>query len=110
MPTESFDVVIIGAGVAGALIADALAARQVNVLLLEAGETGGERGALTARWAAATVKGLGTPYVASDPPRIPGPEQPAAEANRKNARDLYYDQQTPEKYLSTYQRRDGGSP
>jgi glucose dehydrogenase len=109
MPTESFDVVIIGAGVAGALIADALAARQVKVLLLEAGETGGDRGALTARWAAATVKGLGTPYIASEPSRIPGPEQPATEADRKNARDVYYDQQTPEKYLSTYERRVGGT-
>jgi glucose dehydrogenase len=109
MSAETFDVVIIGAGVAGALIADALAARHVNVLLLEAGETGGERGALTARWAAATVKGLGTPYIASEPARIPGPEQPATEADRKNARDVYYDQQTPEKYLSTYERRVGGS-
>jgi choline dehydrogenase-like flavoprotein len=109
MPADHFDVVIIGAGVAGALIADVLAARHVNVLLLEAGETGGDRGALTARWAAATVKGLGTPYVASRPERIPGPEQPASETDRKNARDVYYDQQTPEKYLSTYERRVGGS-
>jgi choline dehydrogenase-like flavoprotein len=109
MPADHFDVVIIGAGVAGALIADALAARHVSVVLLEAGETGGDRGALTARWAAATVKGLGTPYIASEPQRIPGPEQPAAEADRKNARDAYYDQQTPEKYLSTYERRVGGS-
>jgi choline dehydrogenase-like flavoprotein len=109
MPADHFDVVIIGAGVAGALIADVLAARHVNVLLLEAGETGGDRGALTARWAAATVKGLGTPYIASRPERIPGPEQPATEADRKNARDVYYDQQTPEKYLSTYERRVGGS-
>ncbi|MEA3108094.1 MAG: glucose dehydrogenase [Gammaproteobacteria bacterium] len=109
MPADHFDVVIIGAGVAGALIADVLAARHVNVLLLEAGETGGDRGALTARWAAATVKGLGAPYVASRPERIPGPEQPATEADRKNARDVYYDQQTPEKYLSTYERRVGGS-
>jgi choline dehydrogenase-like flavoprotein len=55
--TETFDVVSIGAGVAGALIADALAAKKVKVLLLEAGETGHERSELV--WAAATVKGLG---------------------------------------------------
>ena len=107
--TETFDVVIIGAGVAGALIADALAARGVKVLLLEAGETGRERSDLVARWAAATVKGLGSPYMASEPERIPGPEQPASEAERKNARDLYYDQQSAEKYQSTYERRVGGS-
>jgi choline dehydrogenase-like flavoprotein len=106
---ESFDVIIVGAGVAGALIASVLAGRKIKVLLLEAGETGGDRAALTAQWAAATVKGLGTPYVASQPDKIPGPEQPANEADRKNARDVYYDQQTPEKYLSTYERRVGGS-
>jgi choline dehydrogenase-like flavoprotein len=110
MPTpDTFDVVIIGAGVAGALMADVLAARQVKVLMLEAGETGRDRGELTAQWAASAYKGLGTPYMASQPERIPGPEQPANEADRKNARDLYYDQQTPEKYQSTYERRVGGS-
>jgi choline dehydrogenase-like flavoprotein len=106
---DSFDVIIVGAGVAGALIASVLAGRKIKVLLLEAGETGGDRAELTARWAAATVKGLGTPYIASQPDKIPGPEQPANEADRKNARDIYYDQQTPEKYLSTYERRVGGS-
>jgi glucose dehydrogenase len=107
--TETFDVVIIGAGVAGALIADALAAKKLKVLLLEAGETGHERSELVARWAAATVKGLGSPYMASEPDRIPGPEQPASEVDRKNARDLYYDQPGLEKYQSTYERRVGGS-
>lgn len=107
---DTFDVVIVGSGVAGALIADALSGNDVRVLLLEAGETGVDRQAMVLRWAQATFKGLGTAYVASQPEKIPGPEQPADEKDRKNARDVYYDQtNSPEKYLSTYERRVGGS-
>lgn len=106
---DVFDVVIIGAGVAGALVANALAARGVKVLLLEAGETGGDREELVLRYAAATIKGLGVAYQASDPGKIPGPEQPSDPKDIKQARDLYYDQQGTEKYLSTYERRVGGS-
>ena len=106
---DTFDVVIVGAGVVAALIANVLAEKNISVLMLEGGETGGDRAELTQRWAAATIKGLGTPYIASQPDCIPGPEQPADERDRKNARDVYYDQQGPEKYLSTYERRVGGT-
>ena len=106
---DTVDVVIVGAGVAGALIAHVLAGHKLRVLLLEAGETGDDRAEMTNRWAAATIKRLGTPYKASEPEKIPGPEQPANETDRKAARDVYYDQQTPEKYQSTYERRVGGS-
>lgn len=106
---DAFDVVIIGAGVAGALIAHVLSLKKIKVLLLEAGETGGERQDLVLRWAQATVKGLGTAYFASNPAKIPGPEQPPHGEDARAARDLYYDQKGPEKYLSTYERRVGGS-
>jgi glucose dehydrogenase len=109
---DRFDVVIVGSGVAGALIASRLAGTahgKIKILLLEAGETGARREELVARWAGATVKALGAPYVASDPAKIPGPEQSGGVANLFQARDAYYDQAGAEKYLSTYERRVGGS-
>jgi len=39
----------------------------------------------------AAAIGAHPPYIASQPDRIPGPEQPAKEADRKNARDVYCD-------------------
>ena len=104
-----FDVVIIGTGVAGALISYVLSGHKTKILLLEAGETGGDRQELVLRWAQSTVKRLGTPYTPSQPDKIPGPEQPADEKDRKIAREVYYDQKGPEKYQSTYERRVGGS-
>jgi glucose dehydrogenase len=108
---DAFDVVIIGAGVAGALIASVLAEKKIKVLLLEAGETGGKREELVLRWAQATTKGLGAPYVASQPDKIPGPEQPPNQPDLRQPRDRdsYYDQKGPEPYQSTYERRIGGS-
>src|SRR5262249_6821231 len=97
---DTFDVVIIGAGVAGALVANVLAQKSLRVLLLEAGETGANRADLVLRYAAAAFKGLGVAYEPSDPSKIPGPEQPADPGDIKQARDLYYDQQGTEKYLS----------
>ena len=107
---DQFDVVIVGAGVAGALIADTLCDKGARVLLLEAGETGADRQSMVLSWAEATVKGLGTAYKPSEPAKVPGPEQPADEKDRKNAMNVYYDQgNNPEKYLSTYERRVGGT-
>ena len=109
---DRFDVVIVGAGVAGALIASRLALHArgaIRVLLLEAGETGAPRDELVARWAGATAKTLGTPYIASQPAKVPGPEQAGAGGDLRQARDAYYDQVGPEKYLSTYEKRVGGS-
>src|SRR5712672_3486532 len=105
MPAQdSFDVVIIGAGVAGALTAAVLAEKGVQVLLLEAGETGDKLEDLVLRWAGATTKGLGAPYIASQPDKIPGPEQPpnAPDLRQPRDRDSYYDQKGAEPYQSTY--------
>src|SRR5882672_4059819 len=110
---DTFDAVIIGSGVSGALLANELANKGARVLILEAGETGRDRQEMVHSWAGATVKRLGTPYTPSQPAKIPGPEQPANPSDIKVARDLYFDQMpdpiTPERYGSTYERRVGGS-
>ncbi len=106
---DAFDVVIVGAGVAGALIASVLAAQKIRVVILEAGENGDARGAFATRWAGATVKSLSAPYASGDSDKPNGPEQPAAKSDRKAVIDGYYDQRGPERYLSTYERRVGGS-
>jgi glucose dehydrogenase len=111
-PAERYDAVVVGSGVAGALIAWKLAEVGRNVLILEAGEQGPSRAELVKKYAAATNKSLGSPYVASEPAKIPGPEQYGGKANPPPAsvRDEYYDQgDRTEKYLSTYERRVGGT-
>jgi choline dehydrogenase-like flavoprotein len=109
--SDSWDVVIIGAGVAGALLAWQLAEAGRRVLILEAGEEGAPRAVLLENYAAASNKSLGSPYVASQPAKIPGPEQYGGtqDPSPLSARDEYYDQQGKDKYLSTYERCVGGS-
>jgi glucose dehydrogenase len=105
-----YDVVIVGSGVAGALAGWKLAIAGRRVLILEAGEEGPSRAELVERFAAATNKSLGSPYVGSEPAKIPGPEQYGGTQKRPpSVRDDYYDQVGTDKYLSTYERRVGGT-
>jgi choline dehydrogenase-like flavoprotein len=108
---EKYDVVIIGSGVAGALVGWKLAEARRSVLILEAGEQGGSRAELVEKYAATTNKSLGSPYVASDPKKIPGPEQYGGTQKPApiSVRDDYYDQVGNDDYLSTYERRVGGT-
>jgi choline dehydrogenase-like flavoprotein len=108
---EHYDVVIVGSGVAGALVAWKLASAGRKVLILEAGEQGPSRAELVEKFAAATNKSLGSPYVASEPAKIPGPEQYGGTQKPPPlfARDDYYDQAGKDDYLSTYERRVGGT-
>jgi choline dehydrogenase-like flavoprotein len=107
---DAFDIVIIGAGVAGALIAEALSRQDVRMLLLEAGEGGASRGEFALRYAGATVKSLSAPFASADAKLPGGPELPSSAPSRAEIRDAYYDQSgNAERYLSTYERRVGGS-
>jgi glucose dehydrogenase len=110
---ETYDAIVVGAGVAGALVASKLAAsaptRGSRILVLEAGERGAGRDQLVSSWARSTDKSLGSPYVPSDPSKIPGPEQGPIPDAGQTYRDNYYDQPEVEKYQSTYERRVGGS-
>jgi choline dehydrogenase-like flavoprotein len=92
------DVVIVGAGIAGALVADGLSRAGVKVLILEAGPRV-ERGAAVARFYDALIKVPESPY-----------ELPAyAPHPRANAPDAYYVQAGPQKFSSTYLRQVGGT-
>jgi choline dehydrogenase-like flavoprotein len=95
---ETFDVVIIGAGVAGALLAWRLGSAGLHVALLEAGDANVDRAAAVAAYGASASKSLGSPY----PGGAVGPEHPGP-------MDTYYDQIGPEDYLSTYERIAGGT-
>lgn len=101
-PGESFDAVVIGSGVCGAITAYELRRRGVErVLILEAGESGPDRLELVGAFARATRKTPGSPYRGREGDRkAPGPE----------TRSDYYDQPTTgDTFRSTYLRRVGGS-
>ena len=96
---DEFDVVIVGAGVAGAIAADSLAGKGHKVLLLEAGPDSQDRAVLTETYFSAPQKGFDSPYpntlMAPKPTRAPGSD--------------YYVQKGPAPFASTYERRLGGT-
>ncbi|MET0395836.1 MAG: GMC family oxidoreductase [Longimicrobiaceae bacterium] len=98
---KEYDVVVIGSGVAGALISWKLAKAGARVLILEAGERGPDRLELVGRWVRTPDRGgaIASPYRGRDGDKFaPFPE---------NDRD--YEQAGPQRFKSTYVRRVGGS-
>jgi choline dehydrogenase-like flavoprotein len=95
---DGFDVVIVGAGVAGALIGARLALAGAKVAMLEAGPRV-DRNEAVNRYRAAIAKTPESPYPGTD--WAPRPEVLDL--------DLYYVQAGPEKFKSTYERRVGGT-
>src|SRR5438132_14219957 len=97
---EEFDVVVIGAGVVGALLSWKLSAKGRNVLVLEAGEHGPARRELVAAYVTAAQKTMGAPYRGRDGDRFaPSPDTPD---------DYFVQTSSPDKFKATYQRRVGG--
>lgn len=90
MPDGNADVVIVGAGVAGVLIAYKLAQAGVDVLVLEAGPRVNRREALETP---------GSPY-----PEVPYAPRPSVIALQE-----YYVQDGPELFKSNYERRAGST-
>ena len=99
-----YDVVIVGAGVAGSLMAWQLAQAKLKVLILEAGEAGPERVELVGNFARADVKSPNSPYKGGEGDR----KAPYPDADSLTG---YYDQTTDQnqQFKSTYVRRVGGS-
>jgi choline dehydrogenase-like flavoprotein len=96
--TLSADVVIVGSGVAGSLVAARLAASGVKVLILEAGPRV-QRAAALAQYRAAVIKLPESPY----------PDTPFAPRPRSDQPDVYFLQNGPDKFGSAYLRQVGGT-
>lgn len=94
-----YDVVIIGAGVAGSLIADQLSKHGFQVVMLEAGPNEQDRAALVDNFFSEQARSfVERPYPIHE--QVP---QPSLDSN------TYYLQQGPEKFLALYNRRVGGT-
>ena len=103
---KNYDVIVIGAGVAGGLIANELAKQKKSVLILEAGIGGIERVDLVGDYIRAAVKTPGSPYKVF-------PKGVTNKAPSPDSANDYYDQpnnpNSNEVFKSTYERRVGGS-
>jgi choline dehydrogenase-like flavoprotein len=102
MSARDFDVVVIGGGIAGGMVAYKLAQCGARVLILEAGNRNPSRAQLVGTYAIASPKTPHSPYalVESDK-KAPSPDGP----------NDYYDQSSDPhaQFKSTYERRTGGS-
>lgn len=94
-----FDVVIVGAGIAGGLAAAELTKAGKNVLVLEAGPTSKSRALMMKQYFSAKAKTPESPY--TDEAMAPRPDVLDL--------DAYYVQKGVMKFMSTYERRVGGT-
>src|SRR6476660_8452862 len=97
---RDFDVVVIGAGVAGGMVAYRLAKAGARVLILEAGNGNPTRAEMVGAYATANYpKALHSPFVqAESDAKAPSPDSSTA----------YLVQPSPPPFKSTYERRTGG--
>lgn len=94
------DVLVIGSGVCGAIVAHRMALKKHRVVILEAGESGPPRATLVGNFVTASSKTMNSPYKGTEATKwVPSPD---------GGRDPYYDQPSPA-FKSTYTRRVGGS-
>lgn len=102
MTARDFDVVVIGAGVAGAMVAYRLAKAGARVLILEAGSRNPSRAQMAGAYAIAAAKTPHSPYIqAETDAKVPSPDSPTDYYEQLPAPHLLY--------KSTYERRTGGS-
>ncbi|WP_165226243.1 GMC family oxidoreductase [Aquisphaera insulae] len=104
-PAVTHDVVVIGAGVCGAIAAWRLARAGARVLMLEAGPADSDRTAMVGRFAAALPRQTGSPYADPDVERF----APTEDNHAGTSDGAYYDQRGTVRFQSTYVRRAGGS-
>lgn len=101
---NKYDVVIIGSGIAGALLAYKLSKLGIRILLLESGaRRDDERTKMSIEYASAVFKTPGSPYKNSNN-YLESPD------NTDKKQNEYYDQsQSPDEFKSTYEKLSGGT-
>ncbi|MCB1500914.1 MAG: GMC family oxidoreductase [Bauldia sp.] len=92
------DVIIVGSGISGAIMAARLAASGVKVAILEAGKSVDRQDAVETYWNALIKV-----------PECPYPPVPEAMHPISNDLDFWYDQTGPDKFASTYIKVVGGT-
>jgi choline dehydrogenase-like flavoprotein len=99
---RDFDVIVVGAGVAGAMVAYRLAQVGASVLVLEAGSRNPSRAQMVGAYGIAANKSLHSPF---------GNAEADLMAPSPDSSPTYYDQPPAPhtQYKSTYERRTGGS-
>lgn len=102
--TDDPDVLVVGAGVTGALIAWRLAEAGRRVLVLEAGPERPDRSELVGAFARSVDKGPSSPYLGT-----PGDLHAPAPSETDQGDDGHYLQAGPAPFKSTYERLAGGS-
>ncbi|AUG80660.1 Putative glucose-methanol-choline oxidoreductase [Kitasatospora sp. MMS16-BH015] len=113
MAEQTYDVVVVGAGIAGSLLAGQLGARGWRVLVLEAGTGGGdparEQAEALARYRGAPAKVPSAALAAN--PAVPSPDVPELTGLPDGGyrAEGYLRQQGPQPYASGYLRVNGGT-
>jgi choline dehydrogenase-like flavoprotein len=100
---EAVDVVVVGAGVTGALIAWKLAAAGRRVVVLEAGPERTDRVELVGAFARSVGKGSSAPYLGT------AADAQAPSPGESDQGEGHYIQAGPDPFKSTYERLSGGS-
>ncbi|SMF65353.1 GMC family oxidoreductase [Pseudobacteriovorax antillogorgiicola] len=96
---KTYDILIVGSGVAGALAAHRFLDKGLSVLMLEAGPEPASRDVLVSRYQKADIKVPSVPY--PDSPQAPRPDVSKPQD--------YYVQKGPSFFNSSYERLVGGS-
>lgn len=108
MSNAEYDVVIVGAGIAGAIVAERVASEGLSVLVLEAGPPRDSRQEHMRRFYQKAAKVPGSPWPHPKEANSPGVLDVIG-GDWKDGDKYYMDQTGPHPFMSTYERLEGGT-